>query len=94
MSGAIKNLPTPQKVRYFQGRVVGVTVSYGLEYNDVPFIAERVVDVPEDQQVYAEEWTEKMMGDFVHKVIMEDGLMMEVLQRINDYKQEQDAQGD
>jgi hypothetical protein len=90
---SVKPIATQQKLKVRQGKVIGMTVVVGAEFDGQQFFAEAEWDVPEDRQVWSEEFTAEKMSYEFGQCIETTGLNMSLYEKIFKYKQEKEQAG-
>lgn len=74
--------------RYFQGKIIGMSVVAKAKFNDIEFTLEQDWDVPEERQVFAEFFGPTQMAEELSVLNKETGLQYRLLEKIWIYKQE------
>ena len=87
---AVKPIATQQKLKVRQGKVIGMTVVVGAEYDGQQFFAESEWEIPEDRQVWSDEFTPEKMSHEFSQCIENTGLNMDLYEKIFKYKQEKE----
>ena len=85
-------IPTPQELRYHKGVVVGLHISYNVEYDGVTFSSETEWSIPEERQCYAEEFTPERHAKETEYCYLETGLQTQTFEKIFLYKQQKASQ--
>lgn len=79
--------------RYVKGVVVGVVATARCKYNDVIFSLDQEWDLPEERQVYAEDFSDARTGSEVALIEQYTGLTYRLFAKVWEYKQQQEQQG-
>jgi hypothetical protein len=92
MAPELKRLNTQINPTFVKGVVTGLSLTVGYNYKGKDFVIEDYYELPEEDQMYAEELTGERMGVEVDKGIDALNLTMRVLQMVFDYKMENEPQ--
>ena len=92
MAPELKRLNTQINPTFVKGVVTGLSLTVGYNYKGKDFVIEDYYELPEEDQMYAEELTGERMGIEVDKGIDALNLTMRVLQMVFDYKMENEPQ--
>jgi hypothetical protein len=92
MAPELKRLGTKINPTFVKGVVTGLYLTVGYNYKGKDFVIEDYYELPEEDQMYAEELTGERMGIEVDKGVDSLNLTMRVLQMVFDYKMENEPQ--